>query len=214
MYSESIEKGHSIIEMSTIDVATTLELERNCKERQVGFIDAPIAGTPDRALSRDILVLASGEKGTVNNCMVVLKALAKTVEYVGKAGNGKIVKLTNNLLIAIHKIAATEAICFALKQGIEPDILFKVVMESTGDSRVFERFCGSVVGRNPEIASKHSWHLKDLGLIQDLSKETESPLLMGNLSLDVIQAATNATKGVENFQSLVNYYKKNMKLDL
>ena len=209
-----LHENHTLIEMSTIDVGTTKELERKVKQKGAAFIDAPIGGTPDRASTRDLLILASGDKAVVDICMDVMNAIAKNVEYVGKAGSGKIVKLTNNLLIAIHKVATAEAVSFALKQGIDPDILIRSVIESTGDSRVFERFCGAAVGKDRETGKRHSWHLKDLGLILDLSRESGVSLPMANFSRDIIQAATEESGGQENFDSLVGFYKKNMKLEL
>ena len=206
-------KGHTIIEMSTIDVQTTLSLEEEARKKGANFLDAPITGTPDRVATKDIIVLASGNEETVRNSMSVLLAIAKDVEYVGKAGNGKIVKLTNNLLIAAHKIATVEAISFAVKQGIEPQHLFKVVKGSTSDSKVFDRFCESAINSNSEIAKRHSWHVKDLELIIDLGRKSGAPLFLGNLSKELMQSAKEAAGGNENFESLVRYYQSKMGIE-
>ena len=56
----NIEKRHTVIEMSTLDVDTTLDLERLIRERGAKFIDAPIIGVPEKVKTRDILIVASG----------------------------------------------------------------------------------------------------------------------------------------------------------
>ncbi|MGI0092144.1 MAG: NAD(P)-dependent oxidoreductase [Nitrososphaerales archaeon] len=209
-----ISERHTVIEMSTLDVDTTLELEKLIKEKGGAFIDAPISGVPEKVKTRDIIILASGEKSTVDNSMEVLNALGKTVEYIGQAGKGKVMKLVNNMLVATHKIAATEAICYALKNGIDPAILFKVIGEASGSSDVFMRYGPVVVRDDKGVSNKHSWHSKDLRLINEECNKLGIPLVMGSLSYQITQTAANDSGGVENFGSLIKLYKKIMKLEV
>jgi 3-hydroxyisobutyrate dehydrogenase-like beta-hydroxyacid dehydrogenase len=207
----NIEKRHTVIEMSTLDVDTTLELERLIRERGAQFIDAPIIGVPEKVKTRDILIVASGERSTVDNSMEVLKALGKTVEYVGEAGKGKMIKLINNYLNATHKIATTEAVCYALKNQIEPEVLFKVVGQGSGRSETFMRYGPIVAKDDKAVSSKHSWHLKDLRLFNEECSKIGIPIPMGSLSFQITQAATNDSNA-ETFGALVSFYKKLMKV--
>lgn len=207
----NIGKRHTVIEMSTLDVETTLELERIIHERGAQFIDAPIIGVPDKAKTRDILIVASGERPAVNNSMDVLKTLGKTVEYVGEAGKGKMIKLINNYLNATHKIATTEAVCYALKNGIEPEILFKVIGQGSGRSEAFMRYGPVVTNDDKAVSSKHSWHLKDLRLFNEECNKMGIPIPLASLSYQITQAATNDSNA-ETFGALVSFYKKLMKV--
>lgn len=206
-----LQKRHTVIEMSTLDVETTLELEKLVKEKGAGFVDAPISGVPDRVKTRDIIILSSGDKASVDRCMDVLNALGKTVEYVGEAGKGKIVKLINNYLVATHKIATTEAVCYALKNGVDTNLLLKIIGEASGRSDAFMRFAPVVVNGDKSIADKHSWHSKDLKLINEECNRLGIPLVLGSLSYQITQASANEL-GAENFGALVSFYKKLMKL--
>ncbi|HXQ91688.1 MAG TPA: NAD(P)-dependent oxidoreductase [Nitrososphaerales archaeon] len=209
---QALDSHHTIIEMSTIDPQTTLELSEIVISKGARFIDAPIGGTPDMAERRDAGVLASGDKKSVDDCAEVIGAMTKKMSYVGKVGNGKTLKLVTNMLIGINKLAVTEAICFALKQGIDPGVIIEAIKESNGNSVVFERYGAAVIDQDENIAKKHSWQLKDLGLLLDLSRQSTTPLFLGALSMQITQAASNSSEGDETFESIVNFYKNVMKV--
>jgi 3-hydroxyisobutyrate dehydrogenase len=56
--------------------------------------------------------------------------------HCGKAGNGVVAKLVNNLLLGVNMCAASEGIAFGEKMGISPKILTDVTSVSTGRSFV------------------------------------------------------------------------------
>jgi len=207
---QALDSRHTIIEMSTIDPKTTLELSDIALSKGARFIDAPVGGTPDMAERRDAGVLASGDKKSVDECAEVIGAMTKKMSYVGKVGNGKTLKLVTNMLIGINKLAVTEAICFALKQGIDPGVIIEVIKESNGNSVVFERYGSAVIDQDKNIAKKHSWQLKDLGLLLDLGRQSATPLFLGALSMQITQAASNSSEGDETFESIVDFYKNAM----
>lgn len=207
----ALQKKHTVIEMSTLDVETTLDIEKRVKEKGAGFVDAPISGVPDKVVSRDIIILASGDKAAVDNSMDVLNALGKMVEYVGEAGKGKIVKLINNYLVATHKIATTEAVCYAMKNGIDVNQLLKIIGVASGKSDAFMRYTPVIVNGDKAISNKHSWHSKDLKLINEECNRLGIPLILGSLSYQITQASTNEYQA-ESFGSLVSFYKKLMKI--
>ena len=210
---ESIAENQILMEMSTLDLETILQLENQLNQKKALLVDAPVIGTPDRAESRDVTILASGKEELVNDSIDVLNALAKKVEYVGKTGNGKLLKLTNNLLVAVHKISTVEAMSFSIKNGIEPEIVLRIVGEASGNSEMFRRFGRVVVGENPAAAMKHSWHSKDLGLVLEECNKGQLSLPLAELSYQIVKAAADESKDGENFESLVNYYKKLMKMN-
>ncbi len=210
---QALGNRHTIIEMSTIDVGTTLEIAREIESRNASFLDAPVGGTPEMAERREAEILASGQRESVENCMDVLGAMSKHVVYVGKTGAGKTLKLATNLLIALNKLALTEAVCFALSNGIDQNVILEVIRNSNANSVAFERYGRAVMEEtNERIARKHSWQLKDLGLVIKKAEESSISLPLGKLSELITRNASEQSGGAEDFQSIVKYYKKLMKI--
>ncbi len=199
-----------LVEMSTVDLELTLEVARAVEERGGMFLDAPVAGTPDRVPTRDLEILVSGNKRAVfERFSGLFDALGKRIVFVGKAGTGKILKLTANAMIAINKMAAVEATSVALKNGIDPEILLDVLGHSTANSVVFERYGRTILGEETPITNRHSWHLKDLQLMQELCAGSGCSFYLGALTHEIIQSACSAQPdGVETLGAYVKFYER------
>jgi 3-hydroxyisobutyrate dehydrogenase-like beta-hydroxyacid dehydrogenase len=205
-----INDKHIVIEMSTIDLKLTLDLAKSIEEHGGMFLDAPVAGTPDKVDTRDLEIVVSGDnKAAFEKCANLFDSLGKRVVYVGKAGNGKIVKLTVNAMIAINKLAAIEATSVALKNGIDPEVLLDIVGNSTANSVVFERYGRTILGQATPFSNRHSWHLKDLQLMGDLCNDSSCAFFLGGLAHEIIQSSCNEQpEKVESLGASVEYYRR------
>ena len=131
-------RGTVVIETSTMPLETKLSVQRACAARGITVLDCPISGTGAQAAAKDISVYASGERAAVEQCADVFAGFARSMHYCGAFGNGTKLKFVANLLVTIHNLAAAEAIVLGLKSGLDLDLLFKVIRDGAGNSRMFE----------------------------------------------------------------------------
>ena len=68
----------------------------------------------------------------------ILEAFARAHYYVGAFGAGSAMKVVANLLVAIHNVAAAEALVLAMKAGLDPALALRVVGDGAGSSRVLQ----------------------------------------------------------------------------
>src|SRR5678816_1723824 len=68
----------------------------------------------------------------------VLEGFSRVNYYVGPFGNGSKMKFAANLLVAIHNVAAAEAMVLAMKSGLDPALSYKVLTDGAGNSRMFQ----------------------------------------------------------------------------
>ena len=69
----------------------------------------------------------------------VLEGFSRVNYYVGPFGNGSKMKFAANLLVAIHNVAAAEAMVLAMKSGLDPALAFKVLDRRRGAARACSR---------------------------------------------------------------------------
>ena len=81
--------------------------------RGVELLDCPISGTGAQARDKDIVVYASGTRAAYGRVSTVLDAFTRAHYFVGPFGDGSKVKFVANLLVAIHNVAAAEALVLA-----------------------------------------------------------------------------------------------------
>ncbi len=133
-----VRRGTVIIETSTLPLEVKLDLRERCAAREITVLDCPISGTGAQAATKDISVYASGERAAVRRCADIFAGFARSMHYCGAYGNGSRLKYVANLLVTIHNLAAAEAIVLGLKSGLDLNLLYKVIKDGAGTSRMFE----------------------------------------------------------------------------
>ena len=100
---------------------------------------------------------------------------AKLYELGDAAGQGAAFKMINQLLAGVHIAAASEAITFAAKQGLDIRKVYEVITASAGNSWMFENRMPHVLDGDYTPRSAVEIFVKDLGIIQDMARTARFP---------------------------------------
>src|SRR5690606_31602305 len=106
----------------------------DCKQRNhdllakagITMLDCPLSGTGAQAATGDLAVYASGHADAYESCRAAFAGFARVSHYLGAFGNGSRMKLVANLLVAVHNVAAAEAVVLGLRAGLERSTLCAV----------------------------------------------------------------------------------------
>ena len=131
-------KGAVVIEASTMPLEVKHGIRERCAAHGITVLDCPISGTGAQAAAKDISVYASGDAAAVKRCDSVFKGFARSMHYCGDFGNGSKLKFIANLLVTIHNVSAAEAMVMGLKSGLDLNLVYKVIKDGAGTSRMFE----------------------------------------------------------------------------
>src|SRR3970282_1982776 len=112
--------GVICIESGTFPLAAKISAAEALATRDIALLDCPGSGTGSQARNRDIVVYASGPPELVAKCEPVFKAISRAAPRVGDFGAGSTMKFVSNLLVAVHTVAAAEALTLAAKCGLDP----------------------------------------------------------------------------------------------
>jgi 3-hydroxyisobutyrate dehydrogenase-like beta-hydroxyacid dehydrogenase len=127
-----------IIETSTLPIEVKESARERLAARGATLLDCPLSGTGAQARVKDVVVYASGNRAAYRRAVPVLEGFARAHYYVGPFGAGSKTKFVANLLVAIHNVAAAEALVLAMKAGLDPSLTLKVVGAGVGSSRVLQ----------------------------------------------------------------------------
>jgi L-threonate 2-dehydrogenase len=136
--AQTAARGTIVIETSTMPLELKMQLHHACAKQGIVVLDCPISGTGAQAAAKDTSVYASGEEPAVERCRPVFHGFARSVHYCGVYGNGSRLKFIANLLVTIHNLAAAEAIVMGRKSGLDLELVYKVIRDGAGTSRMFE----------------------------------------------------------------------------
>src|SRR6267378_3226095 len=117
---KSAPRGHIVICMSTIDPFALRRLAEQLAARGVATLDAPVSGGTERAGSGELSVIAGGDPATFEACRDLFAAMGTKLFHVGALGQGLAMKLVNNMLIQVNRVAVAEALemGFAKQLGV------------------------------------------------------------------------------------------------
>ena len=127
-----------VIEASTMPLEVKHDIRVRCAKQGITVLDCPISGTGAQAAAKDISVYASGNAAAVKRCNAIFKGFARSMHYCGEFGNGSKLKFIANLLVTIHNVSAAEAMVMGLKSGLDLNLVYKVIKDGAGTSRMFE----------------------------------------------------------------------------
>jgi L-threonate 2-dehydrogenase len=179
-----------IIETSTFTLADKERAEGTLKKAGHIALDCPISGTGAQAKAKDLVVYASGDSKSIAKLRPLFLSFAKSVHDLGAFGNGSRMKYVANLLVAIHNVAAAEAMVLGMKSGLDPQQIFDLITPGAGNSRVFElRAPMMVKDRYDDATMKIKVWQKDLSVIGEYAASIGSPTPLMSATLPIYAAA-------------------------
>ncbi|HEV7967006.1 MAG TPA: NAD(P)-dependent oxidoreductase [Candidatus Acidoferrales bacterium] len=197
--SKSSRTNQIVIETSTLPIAVKEEARKCLRARGAILLDCTLSGTGAQARVKDLVVYASGDRKSYRRIAAVLDGFARAHYYVGAFGSGSKVKFVANHLVAIHNVAAAEAMVLAMKSGLDPALVLKVVSDGAGASRMLQvRGPMMVKGDYSEATMKVQTWQKDMTIIGDYARKINCPTPLFSASAPIYTAAMAMGHGAED----------------
>ncbi|MBI3742980.1 MAG: NAD(P)-dependent oxidoreductase [Chloroflexi bacterium] len=193
---ETIPSGSAIVDLSTNAPSLVRRLHEEFKSRRnAEFMDIGVSGGPRGAASRDMSLLAGGDKATYERIKPVLDLLGDKPVYCGPSGSGIITKLCHNLFAYILQWSMAEVLTLGVKAGVELPVLIEGISKSgMGKNPPFEQWRKGTVITNfdpdPFGFALELAH-KDVKLACELASEFMVPLDMGTIAEQRLMEAVN-----------------------
>ena len=181
--------GQILIDCSTVGPDTTRACYEASKDKGIGFLDGPMSGGPAGATGATLTFMIGGDADVFERARPVFEALGKNIHHVGPSGTGTVVKLVNQLLVAIHTSAASEALAFAARAGASPKAVVEVIGSSFGGSAMLNRNGPLIMARDFDGKTSVNLILKDLGLIHDVGRALDARMLLTAQAEEVFKEA-------------------------
>ncbi len=171
------------IDFTTVGPETSKEIFGKALERGIGYLDAPVSGGPEGVEQGSLTIMVGGNKDEFEKVRPILDVLGATVQYLGDSGAGSIAKLINQYLVAVHSIAASEAMVAGAALGLDSEQLYSLLKVSYGDSRILRRHMdGFVLDREFEPGGAVKYVHKDVALANQLFTQAGMDQFLGRFA--------------------------------
>jgi 3-hydroxyisobutyrate dehydrogenase-like beta-hydroxyacid dehydrogenase len=179
-----------VCECSTFTIEDKEKAEKALRAAGHVMLDCPVSGTGSQAKTGDLVIYASGESKAIAKVKPMFAGFSRKTYDVGAFGDGSRMKYVANLLVAINNVASAEAMVLGMKAGLEPKMIFDMISNGAGNSRVFElRAPMMVKNRYDQPTMKCSVWQKDMDVIGSFARKLKVPTPLFSATLPVYAAA-------------------------
>ena len=135
----ALRAGTIHIEMSTIDVEHKGRIRDAVRGKGGDLLDCPISGSPEMVAPRLATTFASGDPASIDMVRHVLDAVSGPWVYTGPFGTGAHMKYIANMLLAVHTVAAAEALALARRSDLDLELVQRTLDNSIAASAIWKQ---------------------------------------------------------------------------
>lgn len=208
---ENLPDPKLIIDCSTIDMETSLELHDEALKWGHQFLDAPVSGGVSGAEQGTLTFMVGGNPDTFAKGKSILQDMGKNIFHAGEATHGLAAKICNNLMLAIHMVGTSEAFILADRLNLAKEKLFEIAHASSGQSWTLDHYCPAE-GVLPSVPANNHYQpgftgkmmLKDLKLAVDAAHNADISIPLTERA-EKLYTDFCQTSGELDFSGIIQY---------
>ncbi|MGE4064195.1 MAG: NAD(P)-dependent oxidoreductase [Rhodospirillaceae bacterium] len=173
---DGIAKGGIVVDHTTVSASVTRELHALCKEKGVGYIDAPLSGGQVGAENGQLTVMCGGDADSYARVEPVIASYAKMCKLIGGSGAGQLTKMVNQICIAGVVQGLAEAMNFGKRAGLDMDAVLAVISKGAAQSWQMENRGKTMLAGKFDFGFAVDWMRKDLRITMDEARRNGARL--------------------------------------
>ena len=204
-----VSKNCLLIDCSTIDIQTSIEIGKKATEKGIKMIDAPVSGGVMGAQKATLNIMAGGTKEAFDLALPLLKIMGKNIFHAGELGSGNGAKICNNMSLGITMIAASESLMLAKRLNIDIKKVHKIMKNASGNSwpiSVYPPLPGLIEGapsnNNYQPGFSAGMMNKDLKLANECAKRVNALTPLGEKALQIYEKFCQEGNDTKDFSAI------------
>jgi 3-hydroxyisobutyrate dehydrogenase-like beta-hydroxyacid dehydrogenase len=167
--------GLLVCDLSTIGPTLARSLHVRLGARGIGYVECPMLGGVDEAISGQLFLIVSGTPGDIARVADLFPLYSRASRQVGGPGSASLFKTLQNGLGLVQLCAIAETLAVLRRAGGDPAAFIEVVNEGRGMAATPLFRAKAPTMLEPDPAVKGSLHIgaKDSALAATLAREVE-----------------------------------------
>src|SRR5436190_7208168 len=172
-------RGKLFINCATISPQMHVDVETLSAKAGAESLEACMASSITQAREGKLYLMCGGSEKAFHKAEPILKELAATVRFIGKAGEAARVKALVNMVMNINTAGLAEGLALGAALGLDLEMLRNVFSQTGASSRVLETDGEDMQNRDhaPFFSAGHA--AKDSGIALNLAREIGLDLPLG-----------------------------------
>jgi 4-hydroxybutyrate dehydrogenase/sulfolactaldehyde 3-reductase len=199
--------GLMLLDMSTVDPATTDKLVVALGQREMRMVDAPIGRLASHADRGECLFMVGASLPDFERVKPLLQAMGTTIHHCGKVGNGIRTKLVNNYLSVVSCQMNAEVLTLANAFGLDLESTLDVIHgTSATNGQLKLNFATKVLAGDTSPGFSVDLAHKDLTLIVNAANASKVPLPIAAVARESLSQARSTPYHAKDFSALLDFW--------
>ena len=169
-------EGAIFVDHTTASANLALELDKIAKTSGIGFLDAAVSGGQAGAENGVLTVMCGGDKKSFDSAKPVMDSYSRAATLMGGAGAGQLTKMVNQICIAGLLQGLSEGMNFALKAGLDPELVIEVISKGAAGSWQMENRALTMAEDKFDFGFAVNWMRKDLKIVLEEAQRNKARL--------------------------------------
>ncbi|TKB03783.1 NAD(P)-dependent oxidoreductase [Alteromonas portus] len=170
--------GSVLVDHTTASADIARELYESSKEKQIGFLDAPVSGGQAGAENGQLTIMVGGDEDVYRNVEPVVAHYARHSQLLGRSGSGQLAKMMNQICIAGIVQGLAEALHFGQRAGLDCNAVVDVISKGAAQSWQMENRASTMLNNSFDFGFAVDWMRKDLSIALDEARKNGSTLAL------------------------------------
>lgn len=205
---EGAKPGSVVIDMSSISPIVAAKVSEAAAAKGVEMIDAPVSGGEPKAKDGTLSIMAGGKEEIFDSVKEILLAMGASAILIGGIGSGNIAKLANQIMVALHLAAMSEAMVFAEKAGVDAEKVFRAIRGGLAGSTVLDAKMPLILDRNFKPGGPIRMHTKDLLNVRDTALAIDAPIPLTTQVMEFMKALKADGKQEDDHGGIIQFWEK------
>jgi 3-hydroxyisobutyrate dehydrogenase len=162
-------RGKLFINCATVSPQVHVDVEKLAKKAGAESLEACMASSITQARQGSLYLMCGGSETTFQKAEPILKELASTVRFVGKASEAAKVKALVNMVMNINTACLAEGLALGAALGLDLKMLREVFSQTGAASRVLETDGEDMQNREHSCFFSAAHAAKDSGIALELA---------------------------------------------
>src|SRR5712692_3893854 len=163
-------RGKLFINCATVSPQMHVDVEKLAQKAGAQTLEACMASSITQAREGSLYLMCGGTKDAFRKAEPILKELASTVRFIGKAGEAAKVKALVNMVMNINTAGLAEGLGLGAALGLDLGMLRKVFSQTGANSRVLETDGEDMQNREHSCFFSAAHAAKDSGIALELAR--------------------------------------------
>ncbi len=200
-------EGMLLLDMSTVDPATTDRLDSELGAAGMAMVDAPVGRLAQHANSGESLFMVGASDENFERVRPLLEAMGTTIHHCGAVGAGMRTKLVNNYLAIVSCQMNAEVLTLATRFGLDLQTTLDVIHGTTATNGQLKiNYATKVLTGDTEPGFAIDLAHKDLTLIVNAANQVKVPLPIAAAARESVSLARSTEFHNKDFSALLDHW--------